>query len=474
MTNDERRPGESPYADDREVRIDVYRIGPSGTSGRGPVIVGGFLAVLVAVVGLAVFGGRAGDGEPASSAAAVASGEATARPSRSPRPTPVPTLRPELPGLPNDDLPGAPLVVLGAQRGDDLELTAWEPGDDAFTLVGRLPGIMARHLEEGPNQDGYTSVDLAPHWGLDGRPPLAAAVRFVYESDVRVRSWASIVGPDGPLWESGEAAFGLQTVWSADGTALVVGGTPVWSVVRVGPDGTVSTVEVRVAEDPAPTASGAPGFDPFELRLPLPIGFSANGRWLFGAVYHDTSPTFRVAVRVDLAADQPIVEPIDRLPAGDPADRLVSTSYIADSFDPATGRMAEITYDRDDPRLRVFEPGATDGIDPLDLDAGIQGATWLGNDELLLVAFQRDSPSDEVGSVEVLRFSLADRDGTYLAGAGRVNGAWVAGALGGFALVTFWASEGGVEFVMLRTSDGATGSVQAGEPEFMSIDLVSR
>jgi len=468
-----RSPAESPYADDREVRIDLYRIGPTGTSGRGPVIVGGFLAVLVAVVGLAVFGGRAADGEPISSAAAIASGDATTRPSRSPRPTPVPTPRPELPRLPNDDLPGAPLVVLGMQRGDDLELTAWSPGDEAFTIVGRIPGVMARHSEEQPNQNGYTSIDLAPRWGPDGRPPLAAAVRFVYESDVSVRSWASIVGPEGPLWESGEAAFGLQTVWSADGTALAVGGTPVWSVVRIGPDGTMSSVEVRVAEDPAPAASGAPGFNPFDLRLPLPIGFSANGRWLFGAVYYDASPTFRVAVRVDLAADPPVLEQIDRLPAGDPADRLVSTNYIADTFDPATGRMAEMAYEFDVPHLRVFEPGSTDGIDPLDLDAGIQGATWLGNDELLLVAFRQDSPSDQVGSAEVLRYSLADRSGTYLAGAGRVNGAWVAGTQAGFALVMFWADDQ-VELAMLRTSDGATGSLQARQPEFMSIDLVSR
>ncbi|HEU0235097.1 MAG TPA: hypothetical protein VFR14_01515 [Candidatus Limnocylindrales bacterium] len=473
MTGPERSSGESPYGDDREVRIDVYRIGPTGTSGRGPVVVGGFLAVLVAVVGLAVFGGRSAEGDPASSAAAIASGDATTRPSRSPRPTPVPTPRPELPGLPNDHLPGAPLVVLGMQRGDDLELTAWETGTDAFAPVGRIPGVMARRSDEQPNQDGYTNIDLAPAWRPDGRPPLVAAVRFVYESDVSLRSWASIVGAEGPLWESGEAAFGLQTVWSADGTALAVGGTPVWSVVRVGPDGTVSTVEVRVAEDPGPQASGVPAFDPFSLRLPLPIGFSANGRWLFGAVYHDTAPSLRVAVRVDLAADPPVAEQIDRLPAGDAADRLVSTSYMADSFDPATGRMAEITYERDPPRLRVFEPGASDSLDPLDQDAGIQTATWLGNDELLLVAYRQDIRSDQVGSAEVLRYSLADRSGTYLAGAGRVNGAWVNGTQAGFALVMFWA-EDQVEMVVLRTGDGATGSLQARQPEFMSIDLVSR
>jgi len=473
VTDPERSPGESRYGDDREVRIDLYRIGPTGTSGRGPVIVGGFLAVLVAVVGLAVFGGRAGDGEPVSSAAAIASGDATTRPSRSPRPTPVPTPRPELPGLPNDDLPGAPLVVLGMQRGDDLELTAWEAGTDAYAIVGRIPGVMARHSEEQPNQDGYTSVDLAPRWGPDGRPPLAAAVRFVYESDVSVRSWASIVGPEGPRWESGEAAFGLQTVWSADGTALAVGGTPVWTVVRIEPDGTVSTVEVRVAEDPGPLASGAPAFDPFSLRLPLPIGFSANGRWLYGAVYHDTAPSFRVAVRVDLAADPPLVEAVDRLSGRDPGDRLVSTGYIADTFDPASGRMAEVTYEGIAPRLHIFEPGGGAGIDPLDIDAGVQNATWLANDELLLMVFQPEDAEGRVGSAEVLRYSLADRSGTYLAGAGRVNGAWVAGTQAGFALVMFWADDQ-VELAMLRTSDGATGSLQARQPEFMSIDLVSR
>jgi hypothetical protein len=37
----------------------------------------------------------------------------------------------------------------------------------------------------------------------------------------------------------------------------------------------------------------------------------------------------------------------------------------------------------------------------------------------------------------------------------------------------FWADDQ-VELAMLRTSDGATGSLQARQPEFMSIDLVSR
>lgn len=473
MSDGERAPGESPYGDDREVRIDVYRIGPSGTGGRGPVVVGGFLAVLVAVVGLAMFGGRAADGEPARSAAALASGDASAGPSRSPRPTRPPTPRPELPGLPNDDLPGAPLVVVGAQRGDDLELSAWEPGEEGFRLLGRIPGVMAGRSEEQPNQDGYTSVDLAPRWQADGRPPLAAAVRFVYESDVSVRSWASIVGQDGTVWESGEASFGLQTVWSADGAALAVGGAPVWSVVRIGPGGTATAVAVRVADDPQPGPSASPAFNPFELRLPLPVGFSANGRWLYGAVYHDQSPSFRVALRVDLAADPPIVERIDRLPGGDREDRLVSTGYIADSFDPLTGRMAEVNYNGNTPRLRIFEPDGSEIDPPIDADLAVQASLWLADDDLLLMTFASDSREGTVGSAEVLGFSLDDRDGAYLAGAPRVNGAWLAGMQAGFALAMFWA-DNEVEFVMLRLSDGATGSLRAQQPEFMSLDLVSR
>ena len=473
MSDREGRRPESPYGDDREVRIDVYRIGPAGTGGRGPVVVGGFLAVLVAVVGLAMFGGRSADGEPASSAAALASGDATARPSRSPRPTQRPKPRPELPGLPNDNLPGAPLVVIGAQRGDDLELTAWEPGEEGFTTIGRIPGVMARQSEEQPNQDGYTSVDLAPRWQPIGRPPLAAAVRFVYESDVSVRSWASIIGQDGAVWESGEAAFGLQTVWSADGTALAVGGTPVWSVVRIAPDGTTTTVAVRVADDPQPAPSASPPINPFEQRFPLPIGFSASGRWLYGAVYHDQSPTFRVAVRVDLAADAPVVEQIDRLDGRNPVDRLVSTGYVADSFNPVTGRMAEVNYNGPTPRLGVFEPDGAEIDSPIDTDVAIQSAIWLAEDELLLTAFEPESPDGTMGAAEVFRFSLNDRGGTYLTGAARVSGAWLAGTQAGFALVMFWADDE-AEFVMLRVSDGATGSLRARQPEFMSLDLVSR
>jgi hypothetical protein len=457
-------------SEEPELRVEIHRIGPTRRGGRGPGFVWAFVAVLVAVVGLAVAGGGSSDGEPAPSDAAVAPTEANPTPARTRRPTPAPTPPAVLPDLPNESLAGAPMLVIGKQAGVDLELEAWWPGEPEFSDLGRIPGVMATLSAV----DSYTSVDLAPMSSNDGELPHAAAVAVAHRQDGTVTSRARLAGSDGILWEGDETPYVLQTVWSGDGSALAVGGAPVWTIVQIEPDGSVATVTARVADDPQPVPSGSPPIDPYAQRFPQPIAFSADGRWLYGAVYRDAQPTVRAAVRVDLAADPPLAEAIDRFPAGPGPDRLAPTNYFADLIDPLTGRMAEVSYDGATPRLIVYERDGSRAAEPFGRDLGVQAATWLDTGELLVTTFRPLSPVGDLGSVEVLRVNLdAPGDADYLLGTERINGAWTAGTRAGFALVTFWA-DAEAAFVMLRISDGGTGAIRLRQPEFMSLDLVDR
>jgi hypothetical protein len=441
------------------------RLQPIGRPGRGggvPPVIWAFAAVLVAVVGFAVAGDRL-TGGPAGPDTAAGPGVPSASPARSPRPTrvpPSPTPPPFLPPIPNMDLPGAPGVVLVRRTDDDLDLRSWRPGQAVFESGGLIAGAFA-----GMSQDSVWA-DLSP----DGA--VAAVVEYTFSGDDEISSRVRIVG-SGPTWESDVQPYGVTLAWSADSTALAIGGGPVWTVVRLGNDEPVVTT-VRVAEDPAPAPSGSTErprgeFDP---SIVLPFAFSVDGRHLYGAKGRETPPMFGPGVQVDLDAASPTAVPIDRYPTEGDA-RLAPTSWPGEMVDPETGRVAELSWVDPRPVIAILEP---DGSlrEPIDVGEGASGLVWAGDDRLLVTVNTPLDSSGETSAVEARWIGIDGARGPVALSADRVNGGGQWTSRPGWALMGFQADEG-LLFAVIRATDGATATVRLRQDDLadvIAIELV--
>ena len=435
-----------------DLGIRTYRIGPSGTGGRSPVVVGAFVVLLVAVVGFAALGGR--DGTPSPSDAAVAPGDPTPRPTGTRRPTPTPTEAPFLPTVPNDPLPGSPALVIGTRANQsDVNLHRWSAGQTELVDGGVISSVL-----QDSSANGYTSIDLSPRWnGPTGARSGVALRTTVDESGYNERTSVSVFGPGGTVWQGPEFPFYLTPLWSNDGSILTIGSAPVWTVLRFETDGSIREQTVRVADDPLPRPSADSSAEPYiELPpMPYPLGYSVDGRWVYAARWSDLQPSLRIQFRVDLAADPLVVEQLGRLPTG-PADRLAPTSN-RDAIDPLTGRTAEIDWRGNDGRLTVFR---SDGQREREVETGstnVGSVIWTAEGDLLIST--QPPGQGGGGPVEILRVDPDGSGSEFLLGASRVDGAWITTAGAGYAAITFWA-QSRMLLVMLRTSDGATGAIE--------------
>ena len=461
-----------------DLGVRTYRIGPSGGGGRSPILVGAFVVVLVAVVGFAVLGEE--DAVPSPSLgpgdAAVASGSPTPRPSSTRRATPSPTPGPVLPVFPNVDLPGSPLVAIGVRSGTDgtaLEVQTWGAGDGAFGRAKLVPDVLV-----GPERNAYTNIDLAPRPAWQGDGVTGVAVRHVFsDRDAVPRGEARVFGPTGTLWQSGEGSFHQLSLWSPDGSTLAVGGAPVWSILRFEGDELVSVHSVRVAADPNPAPSPSGEFGHVEPPpMPYPFVYSADGRWVYGALWTESLPSVRAVFRIDLRAESPTAEPVERFLVGDGG--LAFTGGYSEALDPGTGRMAELDYSQSEPDLLVVDPDGA-AVRVLRGEGSTIGSySWTGDGDLIATVMYPEERGDRFGPAraEVLDVD-GDGSGTeLLLGAERVDGAWVTGSRPGYVLIVFWAGDR-MLLVLMRTADGATGAIEVPRPlrdEIHVLELIDR
>jgi hypothetical protein len=190
----------------------------------------------------------------------------------------------------------------------------------------------------------------------------------------------------------------------------------------------------------------------------VPVAFSADGRWLYGASVDASVPAYRPAVRIDLAAPELTIEPIARYPAGGP-EALAPTRFPGPGIDPSTGRHTELVGPGPgDVELALFDADGT----PLPLPDGIAGrfvsTAWLGGGRLFAM---REVLTDERWSLAI-DWGTVERDGTrspWQAVDGRLTRGSVIAGRSGFALFDLRA---GAEemLVMMRVDDGATGTLR--------------
>jgi hypothetical protein len=441
--------------DDVVLRIPMRPGGPVGPGrrGRGPWYAWSFVGVLIAIVGLALLGDDPGDRSPRPSDAAVSAPSSGSDPGSLDPPEPIASeiLRPTLPDYPNLAIAGAPGIGLARPAGNDLELSAWWPGDDALEPVGLVRGVFTAG-------DPFRFVDMSPN--------LRYGVTIGPASSVENVIVARLFGHDGILWTSltaGPGAVGRDPgpylalpaiVWAPDNTAVAVGAGPAWTVIRI--DGTeVSAQGVRVGRSADPP--GSPGPEGDRSGEIVPVAFSADSRWLYGASVDESVPTFKPAVRIDLAAPELMIEPIARFPAAGP-EALAPTRFPGPGIDPSTGRHIELVgSEPGDVELALFD---ADGA-PLPLPDGIAGrfvsTAWLGGGRLFAM---REVVTDERWSLAI-DWGTVERDGMMIpwqAVDGRLTRGSVIAGRSGFALFDLRA---GAEemLVMMRVDDGATGTL---------------
>jgi hypothetical protein len=373
--------GERPVGERGDGKLDVP-LGPvgGGRSGRrraGAVLWASFAVVAIAIA-LATLPPRtepSSNGNPGQQAVLPSAANLlSAVPSRGSASSQATSSRREvLPVLANEPFPGAPNPVLVEQHGDDARLFAWSTGD-SMRLVHTFAGAFT-----GESQFAFVAPDaqsiVIASFG-SGRGPDAANSARLLTGDGRV------------AWESGGITTISGVVWSGDSRKLVVGdASGAWIVVTIGAQGTAEEQRIVVAETPvAPSPrSSAPSPSSSNATSSLvPVAFSADGRWVYGAPVSGTSGSLRPTVRVSIAKGT--VEAISRASTSGP-DRI-GPGDGRGGLDPVTGRAIRwgmnASIPGGPPTVEVTEG---DGSLAYRVEVGIVlGANWEADGDLLILA----------------------------------------------------------------------------------------
>ena len=431
---------------DGGLDVPLAPVRPAATDRRRArtVLVAG-LVLAVAAIGLAALS-RDDDrrlAEAATPGAAVGSAPASAGTSAaaSAALSPAPTSRRRegfLP-LPNQQLAGATTTMLVRREGDDAEVLAWRPGDPELRPLRRFPGAFGG-LGEGPE-----IATLSP----DARSLLIVAIKAG-----EGRDHARLVTADGGIaWEA-DGVTGLGgVVWSADSGSLVILGAPGrWWLVTVDRSGAAIGRELSIDAAPAPTA--APSVGAPWVRV-VPVGFSEDGRWVYGARVDIRHGLIEATTRV--AIDDGTVEPIRTFSSTGP-ERL--DERARGILDPTTGRSvmfgANAAIPGGPPTVEVKE---ADGTIAYRVEGRVVYATAWTDDGRLLVL-----DADGLPFPTGLRLRLVGADGVVqgtLLETGPVAGGVVVGVANGLVHLVFTTDrpDKGLQIAVVRIADGATSAI---------------
>jgi hypothetical protein len=319
---------------------------------------------------------------------------------------------------------------------------AWNPGDDL-----RLVRTM---------RDAFTSDPQFAFLSPDG----ASFVVVSYDNPgVEPVASARLLTGDGRVaWEEDEISAAGGIVWSADSRTVALVGRPgTWWVVHLDASGTAEPQRVVVQEAAVPGSSGpSRSEDPTDTVTTVatrggivPVGFSPDGRWLYGAVLPDYGGASRPTVRVSVADG--VVETLaaDESAAIDPASIR--------GLDPASGRAfgwgPNASVPGGPPTIEVVEP---DGTIAYRLVVGVVlGAAWVGTGELLLLE------ADGLPFPTELQLLRVAEDGSVespLLATGPVAWGQLLGVRDGFAAVSISTQRPteATQLVMVDLADGRT------------------
>ena len=403
------------------------------------VLIAGF-ALAVIVIGLAALS-NGGDGRMAEAPSPGATDGSSSPASAATSPAATSRRRESFPPLANQPLVGAPTSILARRVGDDAEVLAWSPGEESLRAFGRFPGAF-----DGLGENGQI-VTVAP----DGRALLIVVIEAL---SIEGQDRARLLTADGGIAWDGDGVTGLSGVaWSADSSALAVpGAAGKWWLVLIDPSGEATVREVSV--DAEPTLSAAPTVATRFVRV-VPVGFSQDRRWVYGARVDlgqgSVEPTTRVAI-----ADGRIEPVSDFRSTG--SDRLDDRARGA--LDPATGRTLNFG-----PNASI--PGGPPTVEVKEADGTIAfrvegrvvlGTLWTGDGRLIVL------DADGLPYPTGTRLRLVGADGLVeatLLETGPVAGGGLIGAAEGFASLAFTTDrpDKGLQLAAVRLDDGATSAI---------------
>ena len=378
------------------------------------------VAVAGALIGLAVLpsdrrpappASPAGAATPATTAAAATAASTSRR-------------REAFLAIPNLTLAGAPTSVFVRRIGDDAVLFAWTAGDEALRQLRTFPGAFSG-IDHNPN-----FISIAP----DGRSLL-----LVEAIAGKGRDNARLVTAEGGIaWED-NGVSGIGAVWSANSRVVTVASVDGFSIVTIDALGKGARRDVTIDVGAA---------------LVAPVGYSEDGRWIYGASFDVVHRSLQLAVRV--ALDGGRVQRISGVDSSGP-DRLdARASGILES---ATGRTVSFGANASIPGgPPTIEVGSRTGRSPIESRAASLSAPCGPPTG----ASSSSTPTASVPSRMRLRVVAAD--GTIEAtplDTGPVAGGGLIGAADGFVSLAFTTDrpDKALQLVVVRLDDGASSAL---------------
>jgi hypothetical protein len=372
--NGDRR-GDEPLHDERRDLALEVPLGPVDGEPDGRRRAGLVLTVAIGVVAVAIaLAALPKDTGPSTAIAAPSPNGHLSSPTPTPTPRPSSRRQEALLRLANKALRGAPNPVLVERLGDDARLLAWNPGDPL------RPIRTFSNAFTGDSQFPVLSPDATSLVVATVQPDRAAAV-----------DTARLLTGDGRVAWTGKRIRSLQgIVWSIDSRKVALVGDPgTWWVVANNADGSAKGQRVNLGAaavaSPAPESHAAnPSATPSQASAELvPVGFSVDGRWVYGAPLSTDGGTVAPTVRVSLPAGK--VETISGYPSSGP-ERLATDDGFR-GIDPTSGRAV-----RWGPNAST--PGGPPTVEVTEADGSlayrietdvVMGTAWESNGNLLVL-----------------------------------------------------------------------------------------
>jgi hypothetical protein len=447
--------------DDGRYEVPIERLAESGAARRrGALVAALIVAVLGGALGLALLS-RAVGPVAAGSAPPIARGP-SARPSGGPSPalpsagasgssSASPTTRPttatrieRLLDLPDRAVDGAPTLDLVERTGNDLRIERWTPGAGTAvvaTFPTGLAGLVGDQVFAVPAPDNGRLLVLESESGQ----PTGDRGRLLDATGATLWEGEGLIAPSG-------------AVWAPDEHEVVIAGRPrQWRVVTIDATGraTARTIELPSAvflPTPIPIGQIVP---PEPDPRTLPMGWSADGRWVYGGVVSPSLGSLIGSFRVEVDGSR--VEPTITFGVG-AADGLVPEPGTLGGriVDPATGRIADWRTNADTsggpPAIEVREADAAFAFDVG--EATPLGSAWGEDGGLYVLA--ADSPIYPERTW-LRRYGSDGTAGPSLLELGPIAGAGLIGVRDGFAALGLTVSrpEVAAQVVLVDVADPA-------------------